>query len=80
MVTHCAMIMEVLWLEFEEQSSWSVLNFLSFKFVGQLSKASCSRIFAERGCILCLELFDSVDALANHKDMCQLPAPAPLVS
>ncbi|XP_027097230.1 uncharacterized protein [Coffea arabica] len=43
---------------------------------GQLSKPSCSRIFAERGCILCLELFDSVDALTSHK--CQLPAPDPL--
>ncbi|KAL3517543.1 hypothetical protein ACH5RR_020132 [Cinchona calisaya] len=45
---------------------------------GPLSKASCSRIFAERGCILCLELCDGVDALINHKDVCQLPAPAPI--
>ncbi|CAI9107866.1 OLC1v1007338C3 [Oldenlandia corymbosa var. corymbosa] len=45
---------------------------------GPLSKSYCSSIFAEKGCILCLKVFDSVDSLAHHNDSCQLLAPFPL--
>ncbi|XP_024933610.1 uncharacterized protein LOC107425975 isoform X2 [Ziziphus jujuba] len=45
---------------------------------GQLPKGNCSKIFSERGCYLCLKLFDSSTALSEHKEMCCLPAPAPL--
>ncbi|CAH9132698.1 unnamed protein product [Cuscuta epithymum] len=46
--------------------------------IGPLSKASCSTIFAERGCSLCLKVFDCSDSLSQHRDICCLPAPAPL--
>nr|GMD20025.1 RNA exonuclease 4 isoform X1 [Ipomoea batatas] len=45
---------------------------------GPLSKVCCSRIFAERGCSLCLKIFDSSDCLSQHSDICCLPAPIPI--
>ncbi|VFQ68601.1 unnamed protein product [Cuscuta campestris] len=46
--------------------------------IGPLSKVICSRIFAERGCSLCLRLFDCSESLSQHTDICCLPAPAPI--
>lgn len=48
--------------------------------LGSLPKGNCSKIFSERGCYLCLKLFDSSTTLSEHKEMCCLPAPASLVS
>ncbi|KAG5567612.1 hypothetical protein RHGRI_002975 [Rhododendron griersonianum] len=45
---------------------------------GPLSKENCSRIFADHCCSLCMKFFDSPASLTEHKEMCQLPAPAPL--
>ncbi|XP_059660528.1 uncharacterized protein LOC132306937 isoform X2 [Cornus florida] len=45
---------------------------------GPLPKANCSRIYADRGCNLCMKIFDSPDSLNGHKEICCLPAPAPL--
>ncbi|PSR94799.1 RNA exonuclease [Actinidia chinensis var. chinensis] len=45
---------------------------------GPLSKAHCSRVFADLGCRLCMKIFDSSASLSEHKEMCQLTAPAPL--
>ncbi|XP_058226847.1 uncharacterized protein LOC131335480 isoform X2 [Rhododendron vialii] len=45
---------------------------------GPLSKENCSRIFADYCCSLCMKFFDSPASLTEHKEMCQLPAPAPL--
>ena len=64
----------------------NLLNFLSrvfwFSFpyhLGPLAKANCSTIFSERGCSQCMKLLDSIASLNEHKEMCCLPAPAPLV-
>ncbi|KAA8550900.1 hypothetical protein F0562_002584 [Nyssa sinensis] len=46
--------------------------------IGPLRKANCSMIFAERGCNLCMKIFDSPNSLSEHKEMCRLLAPAPL--
>lgn len=45
---------------------------------GPLAKANCSTTFSERGCSQCMKLLDSIASLNEHKDMCCLPAPAPL--
>lgn len=45
---------------------------------GSLAKENCSRIFADHCCSLCMKFFDSQASLTEHKEMCQLPAPAPL--
>lgn len=47
---------------------------------GPLPKGHCSKIFAERGCDLCLKIIDSPAAVSEHKRMCCLLAPVPLVS
>ncbi|KAL7198820.1 hypothetical protein ACSBR2_021171 [Camellia fascicularis] len=47
---------------------------------GPLSKANCSRIFADKGCSLCMKIFDSPASLSEHKEMCRLPAPVPLAT
>ncbi|KAK3005902.1 hypothetical protein RJ639_017768 [Escallonia herrerae] len=45
---------------------------------GPLAKANCSTIFADRGCKLCLKLFDTPSSLSEHRELCCLHAPAPL--
>lgn len=45
---------------------------------GSLPKGNCSRIFLEKGCNLCLKVFDSPDSLREHKSECSLSAPLPL--
>ncbi|XP_062086223.1 RNA exonuclease 4-like isoform X2 [Humulus lupulus] len=45
---------------------------------GPLPKSMCSTIFSERGCNLCLEIFDNLLSLNNHKKLCGLSAPVPL--
>ncbi|KAH7862360.1 hypothetical protein Vadar_003711 [Vaccinium darrowii] len=45
---------------------------------GPLAKENCSRIFADHCCSLCMNFFDSQASLTEHKEMCTLPAPAPL--
>ncbi|XP_057964189.1 RNA exonuclease 4-like isoform X2 [Malania oleifera] len=45
---------------------------------GPLSKAICSRIFANQGCDLCLKVFESPISLSKHKETCLLPAPVPI--
>lgn len=45
---------------------------------GPLPKGHCSKIFAERGCDLCLKIIDSPAAVSEHKRMCCLLAPVPL--
>ncbi|MBA0832007.1 hypothetical protein Goarm_016424 [Gossypium armourianum] len=45
-----------------------------------LSKTNCLKIFVEQGCNLCLKVLDSPSALKEHKQMCSLVAPVPLVS
>ncbi|CAL5357533.1 unnamed protein product [Camellia sinensis] len=47
---------------------------------GPLSKANCSRICADKGCSLCMKIFDSSASLSEHKEMCRLPAPVPLAT
>ncbi|XP_028090441.1 apoptosis-enhancing nuclease [Camellia sinensis] len=47
---------------------------------GPLSKANCSRIFADKGCSLCMKIFDSPANLSEHKELCRLPAPVPLAT
>ncbi|CAK9151036.1 unnamed protein product [Ilex paraguariensis] len=54
------------------------LESLREHIAGPLSRANCSRILAERGCKLCLEIFDSPTSLREHKEICRLPVPAPL--
>ncbi|XP_042516100.1 RNA exonuclease 4-like [Macadamia integrifolia] len=43
---------------------------------GPLPKANCSSVFAAQGCDLCLNIFDSPEAVAAHKEVCRLSAPA----
>ncbi|XVF80500.1 hypothetical protein PTKIN_Ptkin15bG0078800 [Pterospermum kingtungense] len=45
---------------------------------GPLAKSNCSKIFGDRGCNLCLKVFDSLHALNEHKQKCCLTAPVPL--
>ncbi|XP_035839004.1 apoptosis-enhancing nuclease-like [Helianthus annuus] len=40
--------------------------------IGPLPKAECERVFRERGCDLCLNIFGSRNALRVHRDTCQL--------
>ncbi|CAA0828131.1 Exonuclease family protein [Striga hermonthica] len=47
---------------------------------GPIAKGDCSRIFAERGCGLCMRIFDSPAVLEEHRYTCCLPAPVPLGS
>ncbi|KAF3488394.1 hypothetical protein F2Q69_00052651, partial [Brassica cretica] len=44
----------------------------------QQSKGDCKTIFSERGCTLCLQIFEDVTALADHKNKCHLSAPIPI--
>lgn len=53
------------------------LESLREHLIGPLPKANCSNIFSERGCDLCLKLFDSQSALTEHRETCCLPAPCP---
>ncbi|KAL8548413.1 hypothetical protein ACS0TY_007650 [Phlomoides rotata] len=43
---------------------------------GPLAKENCSKIFAERGCNLCMRILDSPVILKEHLSTCRLPAPA----
>ncbi|KAL9430878.1 hypothetical protein AB3S75_026134 [Citrus x aurantiifolia] len=45
---------------------------------GPLSKAHCSGIFSDRGCNLCMNIFDSPSSLIKHKEACSLSAPVPV--
>lgn len=45
---------------------------------GVVGNSNCSKTFSELGCLLCLRLFDSTDALNEHKERCRLSAPVPL--
>ncbi|KAI3449599.1 hypothetical protein Pfo_006264 [Paulownia fortunei] len=45
---------------------------------GPLAKGNCSKKFADRGCKLCMRIFDSPVFLREHQQICGLPAPAPL--
>ncbi|GKU86650.1 hypothetical protein SLEP1_g1147 [Rubroshorea leprosula] len=45
---------------------------------GLFGKSSCSEIFSDRGCNLCLKVFDSANALNEHQEMCLRSAPVPL--
>ncbi|KAL3328426.1 hypothetical protein AABB24_035854 [Solanum stoloniferum] len=51
---------------------------LSEHIAGPLAKVSCSSVFAERGCILCLKICSSVDSLNEHKETCRLTTPQPI--
>ncbi|GAY40748.1 hypothetical protein CUMW_054340, partial [Citrus unshiu] len=44
---------------------------------GPLSKAHCLGIFSDRGCNLCMNIFDSPSSLIKHKEACSLSAPVP---
>ncbi|XP_073105603.1 RNA exonuclease 4 [Elaeis guineensis] len=45
--------------------------------IGPLPKIECARIFSIRGCSLCLNVFDSSNALRIHRGQCQLSRAAP---
>ncbi|KMT13413.1 hypothetical protein BVRB_4g083690 isoform A [Beta vulgaris subsp. vulgaris] len=45
---------------------------------GLLAKDNCSKIFHERGCDLCMEIFDSPILSSEHKWTCRLPPPTRL--
>ncbi|XP_012092295.1 RNA exonuclease 4 isoform X2 [Jatropha curcas] len=53
---------------------------LRIHLTGPLAKANCSRIFSDRGCDLCLKVFDSSNSLSKHREMCCLSAPGSLVT
>ncbi|WOL12506.1 RNA exonuclease 4-like [Canna indica] len=40
--------------------------------IGPLPKVECARIFSTRGCNICLNIFDSPNALRIHRATCQL--------
>ncbi|KAJ4829126.1 hypothetical protein Tsubulata_011811 [Turnera subulata] len=42
---------------------------------GPLSKEDCSRIFSDRGCGLCLKVYDNPISLSKHTEICCLSAP-----
>ncbi|KAF2569188.1 hypothetical protein F2Q68_00023651 [Brassica cretica] len=44
-----------------------------------LFKGDCKSIFSERGCTLCLQIFEDATALADHKNKCHLSPPLPLL-
>lgn len=47
--------------------------------VGPLPKGQCAKIFSTNGCELCLNIFDSSNALEMHKDSCRMtPALSPV--
>ncbi|GMH02636.1 hypothetical protein Nepgr_004475 [Nepenthes gracilis] len=45
---------------------------------GPLAKQNCSKIFADRGCHLCMKTFDDPPTLSEHKWSCSFPPPKPL--
>ncbi|CAI0395339.1 unnamed protein product [Linum tenue] len=47
---------------------------------GKLPSSSCSKIFADRGCDLCLNLFDNADDLSKHREKCRFSPPTPLAT
>uniref|UniRef100_A0A7N0SYG1 C2H2-type domain-containing protein n=2 Tax=Kalanchoe fedtschenkoi TaxID=63787 RepID=A0A7N0SYG1_KALFE len=47
---------------------------------GPLPKGNCSKMFAEKGCDLCMKIFDSSDAASTHKEACRLPPPVPIAT
>ncbi|KAJ9187674.1 hypothetical protein P3X46_003101 [Hevea brasiliensis] len=53
---------------------------LRMHLTGPLAKANCSQIFSDRGCNLCLEVFDSPNSLDKHREMCCLSATASLAA
>ncbi|PIA44782.1 hypothetical protein AQUCO_01700403v1 [Aquilegia coerulea] len=46
--------------------------------IGPLPKSSCAEIFVTQGCNLCMNIFDSSDALSAHKEICCLSPTTPL--
>ncbi|MQM06395.1 hypothetical protein Taro_039217 [Colocasia esculenta] len=49
-------------------------------FQGPLPKVECAKVFSQRGCNLCLNIFDSTYSLRIHGDSCQLSRTASLAS
>lgn len=45
---------------------------------GPLAKAHCSSVFAQKGCHICLNVFESPVSLFEHKELCLLTASTPL--
>ncbi|GAB4829775.1 hypothetical protein Ancab_019430 [Ancistrocladus abbreviatus] len=54
------------------------LESLREHLTGPLAKKNCSRIFADRGCSLCVKVFNDSLALSEHRWSCRLPPPTPL--
>ncbi|XP_010278725.1 PREDICTED: RNA exonuclease 4-like isoform X2 [Nelumbo nucifera] len=54
------------------------LESLREHLTGPLPKANCSRLFVAQGCNICLNIFESPDALNAHKEMCIFSSPAPI--
>ncbi|KAK3000758.1 hypothetical protein RJ639_021560 [Escallonia herrerae] len=48
------------------------LESLREHLIGPLPKAECERIFKDRGCDICLNIFTSRCALRTHRETCQL--------
>ncbi|KAH7432778.1 hypothetical protein KP509_07G039500 [Ceratopteris richardii] len=58
------------------------LDALREHLTGPLAKKECAMEFAQRGCSICLNIFENVEILAQHHHTCQLTAStnnAPLV-
>ncbi|KAJ8898688.1 hypothetical protein K2173_004722 [Erythroxylum novogranatense] len=47
---------------------------------GKLAKTSCSTVYSQLGCNLCLKVFESPTSLSNHKGICCLSAPGSLAT
>ncbi|PKI74306.1 hypothetical protein CRG98_005282 [Punica granatum] len=45
---------------------------------GPLAKANCAMVFSNRGCDLCLKVFDNLSSLNDHQETCYFLAPPPL--
>ncbi|KAG8072067.1 hypothetical protein GUJ93_ZPchr0006g44896 [Zizania palustris] len=54
------------------------LESLREHLIGPLPKVECARVFASRGCSLCLCLFDSAAAVRYHRASCQFTRAAPM--
>lgn len=61
---------EKLLLHYNSFKRWDC-NTWWFPMPGPLPKVECERIFKERGCDLCLNIFNSRYALQHHREKCQ---------
>ncbi|XAR61235.1 Exoribonuclease II [Bertholletia excelsa] len=59
------------------QKYFKTFESLREHLTGPLAKSNCSSIFANQGCSLCVKIFDGAAGLSKHKEICELPAPAP---